>query len=83
MYKCDLINDCLSFSYSNENEYGNLYNRYTHQPQPNSFFIMKNSFYNTSTTTTSLTTSLTNTSSISWRKEAWHRSESFWNRLQS
>ena len=62
--KCDLMNDCRSVSFSENNFVGNLFSNYDHNYERNSFFIIKNSYFDTtSTTTISSTTSTTTTTS--------------------
>ena len=61
--ECDLIDECRSLSYSENNIIGNLFDNYKHSYERNSFFIIKNSYFGTtsSTTTTTISTSITST----------------------
>jgi hypothetical protein len=63
--KCDLINECRSVSFSEENMFGNLFGNYDHTYERNSFFIIKNSYFDTTSTTTITSTTITDTSTTS------------------
>jgi hypothetical protein len=56
---CNLIDDCRALSVSGESN--NIYNSYDHHSKPNNFFIMKNYFSESDTSST--TSSLTSTTS--------------------
>ena len=67
---CNSMNECHSISYSENNIIGNLFDNYKNSFEKNSFFMVKNNYFDTtSTTTTSLTstttTSLTSTTTTS------------------
>ena len=61
--KCDLINECRSVSFSEDNMVGNLFGNYDHTYERNSFFIVKNNYFDTTSTTTSTTITDTSTTS--------------------
>ena len=53
---CNSMNECRSLSYSENNIIGNLFNNYKHTYEKNSFFIVKNNYFDTTQTSTGTST---------------------------